>query len=230
MLGVLVVFLQFLLYGYCWKLNRGLSALKKSGNTITTMQFLWCSVINFIVLVPILTFPFYFLGLFFGLEKYLGESGFVVFGILMSLILVFCIIAYQYSKYKNCIKSSGLLKTAIDKSKIVTSSAKVALFSPSSFIETYTFIDFVKLNGSHVGIVTHTNKMTGDKFCTVDIKDSEGKTVSVRFHSSLGELTAEQLKCRKEELFVGKRAIDHRWYLYDTHYKDNSWQDVDLGV
>lgn len=126
----------------------------------------------------------------------------------------------------------------IDKSKKAVKSPKTSkalsdikahVFKPASFIESFHFIDFVQEHGKNIRLYSHVNGVTGKLFHTLEITDDNGKTTSVRFHASLGELSAEELKSKKDKLFVGKRALDRRWYLYDINYNDNSWEEVDLG-
>lgn len=75
MLGALVVFLQFLLYGLCWNLNKKMKDLKDAGNSISMGLFVGCSIVNFIVLVPILTIILWaiLLGIF-GFKGPVGED------------------------------------------------------------------------------------------------------------------------------------------------------------
>ena len=231
MLGALIIFLQFALYWYCWSVNKRLSVQKASNIPITKRQFLWCSILNFIVLVPIIMIPFVSLLLIFGMEKEVGEDGMMIVSFLLSIIFVFCIIGYQYSKYRFCFSSEGLFGNFPNKSKQLYSEIQEMLVHPQSFKESYPFVEFVKANGPHIGRVSHTNNSTGKTFYTLEIRDDNGKTVSVRFHSSLGELSAEQLRERKGELYVGKRNIDHRWYLYDAAFRESGkWDSVDLGI
>ena len=229
MLGALILAIQVFLYWYCWGLNKQLKIKKANNTKITKSSFVWCCFINFIVLVPIFSLVFLVLSnIIIGEFKTMNDDGVLVVIFLLAIISVLCLIAYHYSKYKDYIDNdSGVMPDAIGQT---VADVRQAVSSPNSFLETMSFRDFVMKYGPKVGIASHINKVTGREFHTVEVKDSDGKTVSIRFHSSLGDLSSEQLKNRKDELYVGKRAMDHRWYLYDTHFTENGkWEDVELS-
>lgn len=93
------------------------------------------------------------------------------------------------------------------------------------------FVDFIKKYGPTVKLVAHVNSSTSAAFHTIEVITSSGKSVSIMFHPSLGaELSPEELRDRKDTLFVGKKAEDNRWYLYDEKIGKGLWQDVDLGL
>lgn len=232
MLGALVVFLQFLLYGLCWNLNKKMKDLKDAGNSISMGLFVGCSIVNFIVLVPILTIILWpiLLGIF-GFKGPVNEDGMLVVAGIFSCILSLCVIFLHYNMYKDYLFDTNHIGNILEKSTEIFKDTKQRITNPDTFTEVFSFIEFVKANGPTVGLASHTNKNTGKEFHTLEIKDDTGKTISVRFHSSLGELSSEQLKERKSELYVGKRNSDLRWYLYDKNYKDtNGWEEVDLGI
>ena len=104
MLGALVVFFQFLLYGLCWNLNKKIKSLKDAGSSITMGLFIGCSIVNFIVLVPILSIILWpiLLGIF-GFKGPVGEDGLLAVAGILAVIITSCVIAFQYSKYKSYI-------------------------------------------------------------------------------------------------------------------------------
>lgn len=115
-------------------------------------------------------------------------------------------------------------KPVVDKTLQSVEHIKKAIFKPNSFCAAWKFIEFVNMHGPHVGIAGHVTK-EGKLFHTCEISDDEGKTVSVRFSASLGELDNQQIKEMKDRLFVGK-TNSGKYYLYDEQFKD--WQDVDI--
>ncbi len=105
------------------------------------------------------------------------------------------------------------------------------VYKPDDFSEAWQFCTFVKFFGPNIHKESHTNNTTKKVFRTLEVSDYTGKTVSIRFSSYLGELSAEELKERKEELFVGKRKDNHRWYLYDKNYKRSEpWEDIKVVI
>lgn len=99
------------------------------------------------------------------------------------------------------------------------------------FIEVVYFVDFVKNYGPNTAIASHINHKDNSEFSTLEISNEVGRTVSVRFHASLGELSVEKLRSLKENLYVGKDPKDGRWYLFDNNFRETKkWEDVDLGL
>lgn len=122
--------------------------------------------------------------------------------------------------YSLCIYYKNKKKKATDNYLDVETTNKTSdIYKPCAFSEAWTFMSFVKIFGPKIGLVSHMNSRTKDIFHTCEISDSDGKTISVRFDPSLGELTSNQLKERKMELWVGKRKDNNRYYLYDKTYK-----------
>ena len=99
------------------------------------------------------------------------------------------------------------------------------VLKPNTFCEVWTLTDFVGKYGTSVGIESHINNTTGKVFHTCEVRNNLGKTYSIRFTSSLGELSAQELKDRKDKLFVGK-TNNGRYYMYDKFYKE--WEEVNL--
>lgn len=116
-------------------------------------------------------------------------------------------------------RTAGIVKEPLQKTRDF-------IFKPNFFSEAWSFREFVQLHGPHVGLQSHINRKTQKIFHTLEIYNSEGKTYSVRFSLSLGELNAQQLNDRKDKLYVGK-TNNGRYYLYDEYFKE--WEDVDLS-
>lgn len=109
----------------------------------------------------------------------------------------------------------------ISKSKELTNSHKKS----SLFVEDYTLLDFVREFGPKMQIGEHTYN---DKvFHTCRFIKPNGDITDVRFFSQLGELTKEQIRNRKDELFVGKMKSG-RYYLHDENMKE--WEEVDFSL
>lgn len=103
---------------------------------------------------------------------------------------------------------------------------KNVLFKPNTFCSAWTLEDFSNLYGQHAKILSHFNRTTQKVFHTCEIYNDEGKTYSLRFSASLGELSLQELKDRKSKLYVGK-TNNGRYYLYDEYYKE--WETIDLN-
>lgn len=126
----------------------------------------------------------------------------------------------------NDIFDEGTTNNFSEQHVTTTATSTSDVYKPCAFAEAWTFMSFVKIFGPKIGIASHMNNRTNVIFHTCEVSDSNGRTVSVRFDSSLGELTSKQLKERKMELWVGKRKDNNRYYLYDKNYKE--WLDIDL--
>lgn len=100
-----------------------------------------------------------------------------------------------------------------------------AIIKPNTFCETWSLVDFINTHGTSVGIQSHVNKATGELFYTCEVRNPIGKSYSIRFSSSLGNLTSEEVSKRKKSLFVGKTNAG-KYYMFDTSFKD--WEDVPL--
>lgn len=104
-------------------------------------------------------------------------------------------------------------------------------YKPDDFSEAWRFCTFMKFFGPKIQRASHTNGETQAVFHTLEISDYTGKTVSVRFSSYLGELSTEELRERKDELFIGKRKDNHRWYLYDKNYvRREPWECINIEL
>ena len=100
-----------------------------------------------------------------------------------------------------------------------------------AFSETYTCKEFMILKGPKACLQRHKNRKTVEPFQTLEVEDGSGHITSVRFSSSLGELTLEQISSRQDELYVGYRGDLNAWYLYDAHYAGRTeWEAVDLDI
>lgn len=115
----------------------------------------------------------------------------------------------------------------INNAKVKFDEVKDGIFHPNTFTEVWPFVDYIKQNGAVIGLQSHLNKITGKPFTTCEVRDVNGKTKSIHFSKSLGELSSQQLKDRKDKLFVGK-TNNGRLYLFDKYFKE--WEDVDLGI
>ncbi len=102
--------------------------------------------------------------------------------------------------------------------------AKNAILKPDSFSEVCPLAEFIEIHGPILGLKAHINK-EGILYHTCEVKNTKGKTISINFSDSLGELTASELKARRNELFVGKMN-NGKYYLYDSNFKD--WEEVTL--
>lgn len=109
----------------------------------------------------------------------------------------------------------------ISKSKEPTNSYKKS----SLFVEDYTLLDFAREFGPKMQIGEHTynNKV----FHTCIFIKPNGEITDVRFFSQLGELTKEQIRDRKAELFVGKMKSG-KYYLHDENVE--KWEEVDFSL
>ena len=97
--------------------------------------------------------------------------------------------------------------------------------SSGLFINDYPLVEFVKLFGSKMQIGTHTKNGKAYRDCR--FINSKGMITKVRFFSQLGELTKEEIKDRKDELYVGKMESG-KYYLHDERVKP--WETVDLDA
>ena len=126
-------------------------------------------------------------------------------------ILISKITEWQYqvtiSKMSDCLKNAQDAEENIKK----------------IFIEDYTLLDFARNHGNmSVGKFTNNQGKTYHK-CLFTKED--GISTSVSFFSQLGELTPQEIKDRKYELFVGQMKSG-KYYL---HAKDiNLWEDVNI--
>lgn len=93
----------------------------------------------------------------------------------------------------------------------------------SLFIEDYPLLVFTEKFGSKMQIGEHKNN--GKIFHTCRFIKPNGETTDVRFFSQLGELTKDQIKNRKDKLFVGK-MVNGKYYLHDENVKE--WEEVIL--
>ena len=229
MLGTFVGFLGFVCAVYWWVLAKQFRKYCKGEESMPVVLFVIYCVLSIIV------WGFILLVVFSALPEFLprhynhklSNAPEILFGIVLVIIVAFVVIQcrlYVMTPKKRKRQNSDVGSYLKDK-------AMQPLKSPESFTEVFSFVEFVKTNGPTVGLVSHTNSSNGKEFHTLEIKDDSGKTVSVRFHSSLGELNSKELKERKHNLMVGKRISDQRWYLYDKNFEDNSgWEEVDLGI
>lgn len=91
------------------------------------------------------------------------------------------------------------------------------------FLSKWTLLDFIKAFGhmkigefkDEYGIVFHKC------FCT----KGDGTITEVSFFSQLGELTSQEIKDRKDELFIGQMDSG-KYYLYSKGVK--AWEDIIL--
>lgn len=211
------------LFWLCCNVANALSEEKDAGHYISRIQFLGYCLLLF-------TAGAYTAYIVFGLlhdSRMLHGFEELFFALILILAGLFVLSAIwqQYKKYKECFPPVN-----IDGGNPLVRGIKAIIIEPEFFIESYSFIEFVQMKGSKVGKVSHINRLTKKTFYTLEIQDSTGKTTSVRFHSSLGELSVEQLKERKAELFVGKKTLGHRWYLYDKSFNERNWKEVNLEV
>lgn len=89
-----------------------------------------------------------------------------------------------------------------------------------SFSDAWEFNKFLTLNGPLIEKAWHKNPKTNNEYCTLNVTNSSGNTISIRFHHTLGELTPSEIKERKNELFVVKRKDNNEYYLIDSNYEE----------
>ena len=89
-----------------------------------------------------------------------------------------------------------------------------------SFSDAWEFNRFLTLNGPLIEKAWHKNPKTNNEYCTLNVTNSSGNTISIRFHHTLGELTPSEIKERKNELFVVKRKDNNEYYLIDSNYEE----------
>ena len=170
----------------------------------------WNALLIFDIIIPILVYMAY------SLLKYRKEKQLWPFSPTQADILIDKRMTAESEKGIDLDKST--LKEQEDTNDVV--------FKPNAFAEAWSFGDFIKMFGPKVGLASHINKRTGTEFHTCEISNSEGRTLSIRFDSSLGELNASQFKERKNELWIGRRKDNGCFYLYDINFRD--WSDVDF--
>ena len=155
---------------------------------------------------------------------------FFIIGIIATII--FCspgLIAWLTMETKDKSLKESMTNTKndlVESTKNKIEQTKNSLFHPNTFAKVWTFTTFVDTYGPHVGLVSHTNGVTGRVFFTCEVSDSSGRTKSIRFSSQLGELNATELSRKKDLLCVGQ-TNSGKYYLYDKHFK--AWEDVDLS-
>lgn len=118
-----------------------------------------------------------------------------------------------------------IISNTVKSTEDTLSKISKGVLKPNTFCEVWTLTDFVCKYGTSVGIESHINNTTGKVFHTCEVRNNLGKTYSIRFTASLGELSAQELKDRKDKLFVGK-TNNGRYYMYDKFYKE--WEEVNL--
>lgn len=151
----------------------------------------------------------------------------LIFAVIIPIALYMLYSLWLYYKKKNENKQDSMsCEDDTTQKQLKQDNNTCNVYKPNSFSEAWLFTSFVKTFGPNIGLASHVNSKTNAMFHTCEICDSKGKTVSVRFDPSLGELTPDQLKERKSELFVGKRKDNNRYYLYDINYRE--WYDVEL--
>ena len=89
-----------------------------------------------------------------------------------------------------------------------------------SFSDAWEFNKFLTLNGPLIEKAWHKNPKTNNEYCTLNVTNSSGNTISIRFHHTLGELTPSEIKERKNELFVVKRKDNNEYYLIGSNYEE----------
>ena len=115
-------------------------------------------------------------------------------------------------------EGSALTKVITKKNKITGESKEVLVYD--TFSGAWHFTDFVNNNGPKLEIALHRNDRTKEEYKTLEVINSNGNSISIRFHSSLGELTSSQIKDRKNELWVVKRKDNNLYYLIDNNYEE----------
>lgn len=93
--------------------------------------------------------------------------------------------------------------------------------SSSLFINDYPLVEFVKLFGPKIQIGTHTKNDKTYHDCR--FINSKGMITKVSFFSQLGELTKEEIKNRKDELYVGQMKSG-KYYIHDENVRP--WEEV----
>ena len=93
-------------------------------------------------------------------------------------------------------------------------------------VDTMPLEMFIGKHGSKVGLSSHTNEKTREVFHTLDIISDTGRTISVLFVSTLRDMTIEEIKQRKSELWVGRNRFNNRYYLCDDAFM--GWKNVNL--
>lgn len=131
----------------------------------------------------------------------------VLYGITIPLIIYFI---YALIKYRKENKRWPLVKIFSKQDDVLKNEAQDKLndredvYKPNLFSEAWPFVKFVDLYGPKIEIATRVDNKTNKSFKTCDISDTKGKTISIRFDYSLGELSPEQIQSRKDNLFVIK--------------------------
>lgn len=159
---------------------------------------------------------------------------FFLFTILFPFIIVSSIYIYRLRKnksiahtntasdsdVKNTKEIHSTLKKDVTKKGFLSGRETEKVIQYDTFFDAWEFNKFLDINGPHVEKVWHKNTRTNKEYCTLNVTNSSGKTFSIRFHPTLGELAASDIKERKNELFVVKRKDNNEYYLIGSNYKE----------
>ena len=157
---------------------------------------------------------------------------FFLFTILFPFIIVSSIYIYKLRNNKKNVHADTASFSDVKNAKEVHSNLKIIKkksflgWETTKEIRYNTFSDVWELNkfliiyGPHIEKVWHKNPRTNNEYCTLNITNSSGNTISIRFHPTLGEIATSDVKERKNELFVVKRKDNNEYYLIDSNYEE----------
>ena len=159
---------------------------------------------------------------------------FFLFTILLPFVIVSLVYLYQLWKKKNnehactsevseekdAMETHSSLRKVITRKSVLSGKKTTKEIFYGTFSDALKFNDFMKIYGPHIEKVWHKNSRTNNEYCTLDITSPSGNTFSIRFHPTLGELSASDIKERKNELFVVKRKDNNEYYLIDNNYEE----------
>ena len=176
-------------------------------------------------------------------DNWVNIQGIIAFGITIPLVLLFGIFAinYQISKgrwpsirgkiirlIKFCKRNKNdevvkLTKEVTKKHLLFDDIVSKKIIVYDTFSGVWPFVEFLTIYGPKIELAYHKNTRTKNTFCTIDITNNVGQKVSIRFHSTLGELAVSRIKERKNELWVVQRKDNNLYYLIDNQYEE--WYD-----
>lgn len=250
MFGALISVLMFVLFGSWAALVSKLKKFKKGKCVMSIFEFVLFCILTYIVITPLLIIVCTLLDDACLHHIILNNDVNIAIAILICLLIVTSFVILETKRFigitqvkskNNQIKSRGSFKSDDIISSLVENDQKrkshqdqeVAppnkreILSPTTFIKTYTLIDFAMQYGPKMKVGTFRNNKTREEYKTCMFINSNGLRTFVNFSTELGELTPLQISERKNELMIGQLPTG-KFILYDNNWKD--WADVNLNV